>query len=161
VIVEDCSTSWSSNDDDQSTTSSLGKIDDDATNDAIDDSTPCTLDGDDGSCSGHDCDATTSPSTTPHCFMSQGDTKVSNSNVVDHVDLYDELVSRLASMTMSLENKKAKTLKLENEYSFLKNSCEDGNHLLDVLKSSHDELILTHEKLLVSYEELLEQHASH
>jgi hypothetical protein len=46
--------------------------------------------------------------------MSQCDTKVSNANVVDHVDSYDELVSRLASMTMSLENEKAKTLKLEN-----------------------------------------------
>jgi hypothetical protein len=80
--------------------------------------------------------------------------------VVDHVDSYDELVSRLAGMTMSLENEKAKTLKLENENSFLKNSCEYGKHLLDVLKSSHDELILTHEKLLVSHEELLEQHAS-
>jgi hypothetical protein len=61
---------------------------------------------------------------------------------------------------MSLENEKAKTLKLENENSFLKNSCEYGKHLLDVLKSSDDELILTHEKLLVSHEELLEQHAS-
>ena len=56
--------------------------------------------------------------------MSQGDTKVSNDDVVDHVDSYDELVSRLASMT-SLENEKAKTLKLENENSFLKNSCEE------------------------------------
>ena len=53
-------------------------------------------------------------------FMSQGDTKVYNANVVDHVVSYDELVSRLASMTMSLENKIAKTLKLENENSFLK-----------------------------------------
>jgi len=52
--------------------------------------------------------------------MSQGDTKVYNANVVDHVVSYDELVSRLASMTMSLENKIAKTLKLENENSFLK-----------------------------------------
>ena len=50
VIVEDCSTSWSSDDDDQSTTSSLDKIDD-ASSDALDDPTPCTLDGDDGSCS--------------------------------------------------------------------------------------------------------------
>ena len=88
--------------------------------------------------------------------MSQGDTKVQNDNVVDHVDLYDVLVSRLASMTMSLENEKAKILKLENENSFLKNSCEDHKHLLDVLKSSHDELKLTHEGLLVSHEELLE-----
>ena len=52
--------------------------------------------------------------------MSQGDTKVSNDNVIDHVDSYDELVSRLASMSMSLENEKAKTLKLEIENSFLK-----------------------------------------
>ena len=29
VVVEDCSTSWSSDDDDQSTTGSLDKIDDD------------------------------------------------------------------------------------------------------------------------------------
>ena len=56
--------------------------------------------------------------------MSQGDTKVSNANVVDH-DSYDELVSRLASMTMSLENEKAKTMKLKNENSFLKNTCEE------------------------------------
>ena len=69
VIVEDCSTSWSSDNDDRSTTSSLDKVDDDDSSDANDDPTPCTLDGD-GSCSSHDCDATTSPSTTPHCFMS-------------------------------------------------------------------------------------------
>ena len=97
VIVEDCSTSWSSDDDDdRSTTSSLDKVDGDAPSDANDDSTSSTLGGDDddGSCSSHDCDATTSPSTTPHYFMSQGDTKVSNTNVVDHVDSYDELVSR-------------------------------------------------------------------
>ena len=36
--------------------------------------------------------------------MSQDNTKVQKANVVDHVDSYDELVSRLASMTMSLEN---------------------------------------------------------
>ena len=103
VIVEDCSTSWSSDDDDLSTTRSLDKIDDDASSDAHDDTTSCTLDGDDdGSYFDDDCDATTSPS--PHCFMSQGDSKVSNDSVVDHVDSYDELVSRLASMTMSLEN---------------------------------------------------------
>jgi hypothetical protein len=51
VIVEDCSTSWSSDDDDRSTISLLDKIDDDdASSDANDDATPCTLDGnDDGS----------------------------------------------------------------------------------------------------------------
>jgi hypothetical protein len=51
-------------------------------------------------------------------------------------------------------------MKLENKNSFLKNSCEEHKHLLDVLKSSHGELKLTHEKLLASHEELLQQHAS-
>jgi hypothetical protein len=160
VIVEDCSTSWSNDDDDQSTTSTLDKIDGDASSDAHDDPTPWTLDGDDGSCSGYESDASTSSPSSPHCFMSHGDTKVSNANVVDHVDSYDELVSRFASMTMALENRKVKTMKLENENLFLKNSCEEHQHLLDVLKSSHGELKLTHEKLLASHGELLEQHAS-
>jgi hypothetical protein len=80
--------------------------------------------------------------------------------VVDHVDSYDELVSRLASMTMSLENEKGKTLKLENKNSFLKNFCEEHKQLLDVLKASHDELKLTHEGLVVSHEELLEQYTT-
>ena len=71
VIVEDCSTSWSSDDDnDDHTTRSLDKVDDDATSDATDDDTPCTLDGDDdGSCSGYKSDASTSSPTSPHCFM--------------------------------------------------------------------------------------------
>ena len=48
VILEDCSTSWSSDDEDRSTISSLDKVDDDdASSDAKDDATPCTLDGDD------------------------------------------------------------------------------------------------------------------
>ena len=76
--------------------------------------------------------------------------------MVDHVDSYDELVSRLASMTMSLENEKAKTLKLENENSFLKNSCEEHKKLLDAYKSSLDELKLNHETLLASHDELLD-----
>jgi hypothetical protein len=40
VVVEDCSTSWSSDDDGRSTTSPLDKIDGDATSDANDDATP-------------------------------------------------------------------------------------------------------------------------
>ena len=51
-------------------------------------------------------------------------------------------------------------MKLKNENSFLKNSCEEHKHLLDVLKSLHGELKLTHETLLASYEELFDQHAS-
>ncbi|OQU83412.1 hypothetical protein SORBI_3005G110565 [Sorghum bicolor] len=155
VIVEDCSTSWSSDDDDVSTTSSLDKIDDDATSEANDDTTSCTLDGeDDGSCSSHDYDSTTSPSTTPHSFMSQGDTKVYNANVVDHVVSYDELVSRLASMTMSLEIEKAKTLKLQHENTFLKTTCEQQKHLLYVTTCSHEELKLVHEELCVTHDNL-------
>ncbi|OQU89501.1 hypothetical protein SORBI_3002G203401 [Sorghum bicolor] len=159
AIVEDCPTSWSS-DDDVSTTSSLDKIENDATSDVNDDTTSCTLDGEDyGSCSSHDCDATTSPSTTPHSLMSQGDTKVYNANVVDHVVPYDELVSRLASMTMSLENEKAKTLKFENENSFLKTTCEQQKHLLYVITCSHEELKLAHEELSVAHDNLVLDHA--
>ncbi|KAG0514168.1 hypothetical protein BDA96_10G167200 [Sorghum bicolor] len=156
AIVEDCSTSWSSDDDDVSTTSSLDKIEDYATSDVNDDTTSCTLDGedDDGSCSSHDYVATTSPSTTPHCFMSQGDTKVYNANVVDHVVSYDELLSRLASMTVSLEFEKAKTLKFENENSFLKTTCEQQKHLLYVTTCSHEELKLVHEELCVVHDNL-------
>ena len=74
VVVEDCSTSWSSDDDDnQSTTSSLDMIDDDDSSVANYDSTPSTLDDQVGSCM--DDIATSSSSPSPHCFMSQGDTK--------------------------------------------------------------------------------------
>ena len=69
MIVEDCSTSWSSDDDDDhSTTSSLDKVDDDASSDANDDATPCTpvVDEDDG----YESDVSTSSPTSPHCFMS-------------------------------------------------------------------------------------------
>ena len=97
VIVEVCFTSWSSDDDDDRfTTSSLDKVDDDATSVAHEDSTSSTLGGDlddVGSCSSHDRDATTSSPSSPHCFMSQGDTKVQNANVVDHVDSYNKLVT--------------------------------------------------------------------
>ncbi|OQU84963.1 hypothetical protein SORBI_3004G150650 [Sorghum bicolor] len=155
VVVEDCSTSWSSDDDDRSTRSSLDKIDDDATSDTNDDTTQCTLDGEgDGSCSSHDYDAPTSPSTTPHSFMSQGDTKVYDANVVNHVVSYDELISRFASMTMSLENEKANTLKLENENSFLKTTCEQQKHLLYVTTCSHEELKMAHEELSVAHDNL-------
>ena len=93
VIMEDCSTFWSSDDDDDDhTTISLDKIDDNATSDTNDDATPCTLDDDnDGSCSGYESDASSSSPTTSHCFMSQGDTKVSNANVID-LDSYEELL---------------------------------------------------------------------
>ena len=75
MIVEDCSTSWSSDDDDRSTSSSLDRMDGDASSVAIDDSTLSTLDGgDDGSCSDKGNDATTNSPTSR--FMSQDDTKV-------------------------------------------------------------------------------------
>ncbi|OQU81375.1 hypothetical protein SORBI_3006G048850 [Sorghum bicolor] len=73
MVVEDCSTSWSSEDDDDHSTRSLDKDDDDATSDANDDATSCTLDDEDD---GYESDASTSSSTTsPHCFMSHDDTK--------------------------------------------------------------------------------------
>ena len=107
MVVEDCSTSWSSDGGDDATIRSLDKDDDDATSDAIDDATPCTLDGEDD---GYESDACTSSSTTPpHCFMSHGDTKVSIGGVtVDCDDPNFELVCRLSK---ALRNVLAKTSK--------------------------------------------------
>ena len=89
--------------------------------------------------------------------MSQGDTKVSNANVVDYVDSYDELVDKLASMTMSLETEKAITMKLKNENSFLKNTCEQQKHLLYVTTCSYEELKLAHEELSVAHDNLVQR----
>ena len=158
MIVEDCSTSWSSDDDDdRSTTSSLDKIDD-ATSVANDDATPCTLDGDVGSCSSHDDDATTSSPTTSHYFVSQGDTKISNANVID-LDSYEQLLDRYGCMIKALEKEMAKTEKLKNENSFLKNTCEQQKHLLYVTTCSHEELKLAHEELSVAHDNLVQDHA--
>ena len=71
------------------------------------DSTPSTLDDQVGSCT--DDIATSSSSPSPHCFMSQGDTNVSNCNVID-LNSYDELLSRHASMTKLFEEVLAKTI---------------------------------------------------
>jgi hypothetical protein len=74
VVVEDCSTSWSSDDDESHTTSSVDNHDCVGSNssDANDYSISSILDDyGDGSCSDNDI-ANTSPSITPHCFMSQG-----------------------------------------------------------------------------------------
>ena len=117
VVVEDCSTSWSSDDDDdQSTTSSLDIIDDDNSSVANDDPTPSTLIDQVGSCM--DDIATSSSPPSPHCFMSKGDTKVLNCNVID-LDSYDELLSRFVSMTKIFENELAKATKLKKTH-FLK-----------------------------------------
>jgi hypothetical protein len=156
VIVEDCSTSWSSDDDDRSTTRSLDKVDDDATSDAIDDDTSCTLDDDDDSCSGYGSDVSSS-SPTSHCFMSHGDTKVSIGNVV--VDCDDPNLELVCRLTKALRNEMAKISKLENENSFLKNTCEQQKHLLYVTTCSHEELKLAHEELSVAHDNLVQDHA--
>jgi len=159
VIEKDCSTSWSSDDDNDHITRSLDKIDDDATSDANDDATLCTLDGDnDGSCSGYESDVSSSSPTTSHCFMSQSDTKVSNANVID-LDSYEELLDRYGCMIKALEKEMAKTEKLKNENSFLKNTCEQQKHLLYVTTCSHEELKLAHEELSVAHDNLVQYHA--
>ena len=135
VIIEDCSTSWSSDDDDDATTKSLDKIDGDASSDVHDDPTPCTLDGDDGSCSGYESDVSSSSPTISHCFMSQGDTKVSNANIID-LDSTEELLDRFCSMIKALEKEMSKTKKLKNKNSFLKKTCEQQKYLLYVTTCS-------------------------
>ncbi|KAG0532823.1 hypothetical protein BDA96_04G140100 [Sorghum bicolor] len=150
VVVEDCSTSWSSDGNDDATTRSLDKDDDDATSDATNDATPCTLDDEDD---GYESDASTSSSTTsPHCFMSHDDTKVSIGGVIVDCDYLNfELVCRLSK---ALRNELAKSSKLENENSFLKTTCEQQKHLLYVTTCSHEELKLAHEELCVAHDNL-------
>ena len=88
------------------------KVDDDATSDATDDDTPCTLDGDDdGLCSGYESDASTSSPTSPHCFMSHGDAKVSIGGVI--IDCDDPNFELVCKLTKALRNEMAKTSKLE------------------------------------------------
>jgi hypothetical protein len=160
VVVEDCSTSWSSDDDDddddQCTTSSLDMIDGDDSSAANDDPTPSTLDDQVGSYM--DDISTSSSSPSSHCFRSQGDTKVSNCNVIDP-NSYNELLNRYASMNKLFEKVLAKTIKLEKENSFLKDTCEQQKHLLYVMSCSHEELKLTHEELSVAHENLVLDHA--
>ncbi|OQU83541.1 hypothetical protein SORBI_3005G132033 [Sorghum bicolor] len=151
VVVEDCSTSWSSEEeDDDHSTRSLDKDDDDATSDANDDATSCTLDDEDD---GYESDASTSSYTTsPHCFMSHGDTKVSIGDVIVDCDGPNfELVCKLSK---ALRNELAKTNKLKNENSFLKTTCEQQKHLLYVTTCSHEELKLVHEELCVTHDNL-------
>ena len=107
-------------------------MDGDFPSDANDDSTSSILGDDDdvGSCLGHDCDATTSPSTTSHCFMSQGDIKVSIGGVI--VDCDDPNFELVCKLTKALRNETTKTSKLENKNSFLKNTCEQQKHLFYV-----------------------------
>ncbi|OQU76388.1 hypothetical protein SORBI_3010G140575 [Sorghum bicolor] len=150
VVVEDCSTSWSSDGDDDATTRSFDKDDDDATSDVNDHATSCTLDDEDD---GYESDASTSSSTTsPHCFMSHGDTKVSIGDVIIDCDGPNfELVCKLSK---ALRNVLAKTNKLKNENSFLKTTCEQQKHPLYVTTCSHEELKLVHEELCVTHDNL-------
>ncbi|OQU79002.1 hypothetical protein SORBI_3008G087833 [Sorghum bicolor] len=123
VVVEDCSTSWSSEDEDD----------------------------------GYESDASKSSSTSSHSSMSHGDGKVSIGGViVDCDDPNFELVCRL---TKALRNEMAKTRKLKNENSFLKNTCEQQKHLLYVTTCTHEELKLVHEELCVAHDNLVKDHA--
>ena len=49
----------------------------------------------------------------------------------------------------------AKTEKLKNKNSFLKNTCEQQKHLLYVTTCSHEELKLVHEELSVAHNNLV------
>ncbi|KAG0523405.1 hypothetical protein BDA96_07G120700 [Sorghum bicolor] len=155
MVVEDFSTSWSSEDDNDHSIRSLDKDDDDATSDANDHATSCTLDDEDD---GYESDASTSSSTTsPHCFMSHGDTKVSIGDVIIGCDGPNfELVCKLSK---ALRNELAKTNKLKNENSFLKTTCEQQKHLLYVTTCSHEDLKLVHEQLCVAHDNLVKDHA--
>ena len=72
---------------------------------------------------------------------------------------YDELLNRYASMTKLFEKVSAKTIKLEKENSFLKDTCEQQNHLLYVMSCSNEKLKLTHEEISVAHENLVQDYA--
>ncbi|XP_066342333.1 uncharacterized protein [Miscanthus floridulus] len=124
MIVEECSSSWSSDDDVDATTRSLDKGDVDATSDASDDSTSSTLDD------GYESDASTSSPTSPHCFTSQGDAKVSIGNVV--VDRDDP--------NFELENNKLKkeVKNLSNKLERCYNSKVTFEHMMKTQRSYGD-----------------------
>ena len=52
-----------------------------------------------------------------------------------------------------------KQMKLKNKNSFLKNACEQQNHLLYVISCSHEELKLDYEELSVAHDNLVQDHA--
>jgi hypothetical protein len=158
VILEDGSSSWSSDEDidERSTTRSLGKIDGSISSDANHCYIPRTVDNCDCSCS--DDYGTTSSPTPLHCLMLQGNKRVSSCNVIG-LDSYDELVSRLASMNIALEMRWLKQANWKNENSFVKNTCEQQKHLLYVITCSHEELKKAHEEPSVTHDNLVQDHA--
>jgi hypothetical protein len=62
-------------------------------------------------------------------------------------------------MIKTLEKEIARTEKLKNKNSFLKNTCEQQKHLLYVTTYSHEELKLAHEELSVTHNNLVQDHA--
>ena len=89
--------------------------------------------------------------------MSHGDANVSIGGVI--VDCDDPNFQLVCKLTKALRNEMAKTSKLENENSFLKNTCEQQKHLLYVTTCSHEELKLAHEELSVAHDNLVQDHA--
>ncbi|KAG0514115.1 hypothetical protein BDA96_10G162400 [Sorghum bicolor] len=156
VVVEDCSTSWSREDEDDgyesdaSTSSSTsshssmshgnGKVSiggvivdcDDPNFELV-----CRLTKalrnemakQEDEDDGYESDASTSSSTSSHSSMSHG------------------------TVRYLLE------VKLKNENSFLKTTCEQQKHLLYVTTCSHEELKLVHEELCVAHDNLVKDHA--
>jgi len=62
-------------------------------------------------------------------------------------------------LSKALRNELAKSNKLKNENSFLKNACEQQKHLLYVTTCLHEELKLAHEELCVAHDNLVKDHA--
>jgi FtsZ-binding cell division protein ZapB len=135
VILDDCSTSSSSNGDSYSISSSHDQID--------------------NSFSYAHVDEFTSPSSSPHCLMAKGNTKVkfddSDDDNDDHEYTYDELVEMLKGMHKYVDKSEYEITTLKKENSSLKDLCEE-------LKRSHEELEKSHENLKLSHENLSETH---
>ena len=143
-VVKECSISSSSDEIEISTTSSLENNDDYSCSVANDDST--------------------SPSTSPHCHMSNDDTKVKlDSDVVAHAYTYDELVDVVKGMSLYVEEIETKMTNLEHENHNLRKSYDCSEHLLGkfvyklvTLSLTHEILCLKHKKLKIDHKSLIE-----
>ena len=124
-------------------------------------STSSSCDIDDHSSSSAPIDEIVTPSTSPHCLVAKGNSKIKfhidDDEVVDsdnddddddeHEYTYDELVELLHGMEKYFEKEKSKMRTLKEENSSLNNSLEE-------LKRSHESLSETHEKLKEAYDSL-------
>lgn len=88
------------------------------------------MSGEECSTSSSDDDETSTPSTSPHCFMAKGKNKVNN-----YEPSYDELMEMLKELNEYIGKERKRFKVLEKEHISLQNNY-------DVLKDEHETLLL-------------------